>query len=53
MKWKRKGMRKLWVNIPDIMYDRLKNHAQKRNVSFTKIVNRALLKYILEEDKYE
>ncbi len=52
-KWKRVGVTKLWVNIPDILYEKLKKYASKRNIKFSKYVNRALLHYIIKESEYE
>lgn len=53
MKWTRKGKKKLWVDIPQELYDQLKNSSQKRNITFTKYINRILMRFILEENKYD
>lgn len=52
-KWSRKGKRKLWVDISEHLYEKLKNNSKKRNITFTKCINRILLRYIIEEEKYE
>lgn len=52
-KWIRKGKKKLWVDIPQDLYDQLQAHAKKRNLKFTKYINRILIRYVIEENKYE
>lgn len=52
-KWIRKGKRKLWVDIPEDLYEQVKLNAKKRNLNFTKYINRILMRYLIEENKYE
>jgi hypothetical protein len=52
-KWIRKGKRKLWVNIPEGLYDQLQLQAKRRNLLFSKYINRALMRYMIEENRYE
>lgn len=49
----RKGKKKLWVDIPHELYDQLKIGCQKRNIKFTQYINRILMRFVLEENKYE
>ncbi len=52
-KWNRKGRKKLWVYISLDLYEELERSANIRNVTFSKYINRALLRYTLEQNKYE
>jgi hypothetical protein len=52
-KWERKGRKKLWVYIGIDLYNQLQADAQLRNMKFTKYINRALLRYTLEQNRYE
>jgi hypothetical protein len=45
-KWTRKG-KKLWVYIPEELYDHLKDDAKKRNMTFTRHIIRILLRHAL------
>lgn len=53
MKKERIGLKKLWVNVSASLYERIKEKSKQRSITFTKYVNRALLRYILDEEKYE
>lgn len=45
--------KKLWVEISPELYEFLKNNAKKRNITFTKYINRVLLRYSIKEESYE
>ncbi len=47
------SLRKLWVNVNKELYEKITQRSQVRNITFTKYVNRALLRYVLDESKYE
>ena len=51
-KWNRKGKKKLWVEIPVDLYDKLIINCEKRNITFTKYINRILLRHTIEENRY-
>jgi len=53
MKKERNGRVKLWVELPKELYERLQRCAEKRNISFTKYINRSLLRSVIEEEKHE
>lgn len=44
--WKRKGKKKLWVYIPEELYDFLIDDAKKRHLTFTKHITRILLRHV-------
>lgn len=46
-------LKKLWVEVNPDLYDLLKSNAIKRNIKFTKYINRALLRYSIKEELYE
>lgn len=48
-KYNRTG-KKLWVEIPHDLYDILNKNAEDRNITFTKYINRILLRYIIKEE---
>ena len=50
---KKRTNKKLWVEIPEDLYNQLQINAKKRNITFTRVVTRALVRYIVEEFKYE
>ena len=45
--------KKLWVEIPQELYETLEYNAKKRNITFTKYINRILLRYSIKEESYE
>lgn len=49
----RKGRKRLNIDIPDMVYDHIKAIVQKRNITLTKYVVRALVRYSLDEARYE
>lgn len=52
----KRNLKKLWVEIPPQLYELLKKNSEKRNITFTKYINRILLRYSLKEefhDNYE
>ncbi len=50
---KRIGRIRLSIDIPERLYERIKELAGKRNVTLTKIVVRALILRLNIEDKYD
>lgn len=46
-------MKQLHIWIPEWTHKKLWQIAKRRNITLTRYVNRALLRYILDEDKYE
>lgn len=52
-KWKRNGTRKLWVDISEDLYEELKKISHKRNIKFTTLINRILIRSVITENKYE
>ena len=46
-------MKRLHVLIPDWTHKKLWKIARLRNITLSRYVNRALLRYILDEQKYE
>lgn len=52
-KWKRNGTRKLWVDVSEELYEELQRIAHKRNIKFTKLINRILIRSVITENKYE
>jgi len=45
--------KRLSVEIPDELHNKLWKMAKKRNITLTKYVTRALLRYMFDEQKYE
>ncbi len=45
--------KKLWVEISPEFYILLQTYAKQRNITFTKYINRALLRYSIKEELYE
>jgi len=45
--------KRLSCNIPKMLYDKLKRRAKSKNITITRYVTRALLRYIIKEDSYE
>lgn len=45
--------KKLWVEVPVELYDGLYKNSKKRNITFTKYINRALLRYLIKEELNE
>jgi len=50
---KTRSLKKLWVEVPPKLYELLEQNAKKRNMIFTKYINRILLRYSLKEEFYE
>ena len=46
-------LKKLWVEITPELYERLKECATNRNITFTKYINRSLLRSLLRDESYE
>lgn len=53
MSWKRKGRKRLQVDIPEDLHASLNVVAKKRNITVTRYVVRALMRFLLEESKYD
>jgi predicted HicB family RNase H-like nuclease len=49
----RKGRKRLWAYIPEQLHAKLQHNAKKKNMSLTKYITRALLRYMLDQEKYE
>lgn len=45
--------KRLACHIPIILHDKLKKIAKKKNITLTRYVIRALLRYSMREDLYE
>ena len=45
--------KKLWVEVQPKLYEFLQMNAKKRNLTFTKYINRALMRYSIKEEFYE
>lgn len=52
-KWKRKGTKKLWVDVPEELYEQLEKDAEKRNLKFSIYVRRILFRSTIVENRYE
>ncbi len=50
---KKRYVKKLWVEIHEELYDKLQECATKRNITFTKYINRSLLRSLLRDESYE
>jgi len=46
-------MKRLSINLSDDLHKQLWKMAKRRNITLTRYVTRALLRYMLEEQKYE
>ncbi len=46
-------LKKLWVEIAPELYALLEDNAKKRNIKFTKYINRILLRYSIKEEWHE
>ena len=46
-------MKRLHVLIPKAIHEKLWKIAKQRNITLSRYVNRALLRYILNEEKYD
>lgn len=53
MKNVKRSVKKLWVEIHKDLYERLQQCATKRNVTFTKYINRSLLRSLLRDESHE
>lgn len=51
--WKRQGRHRISMDLMNDLYRRVLKHAEKRNVTVTKWISRAILKELIEEEKYE
>lgn len=50
---KRIGRSRISLDVPKDIYTRIKRAADKRNVTITRIIIRALLVQLYEEEKYD
>ncbi len=53
MSWKRNGRKRLQIDIPEDLHVSLNLVAKKRNITVTRYVVRALIRFLLEESKYD
>lgn len=51
--WKRIGRHRLSVDLVDSLYQKVKRHSQKRNITVTKWLSRAIVKALIEEEKFD
>jgi hypothetical protein len=49
----RKPRKRLWAYIPEDLHKKLRHNAQKKNITLTRYITRALLRYTLDQEKYE
>lgn len=50
---RRPGRKRLAIDIPDKLHEVLSGIAQSRNITLTRYVIRALIRYSINETKYE
>jgi hypothetical protein len=53
MNIKKPWRRRLSVDIPITLYDKIKTRAGRRHLLLTRYITRALFRYLMEESKYE
>lgn len=49
----KRSVKKLWVEVHEELYDKLQQLAKKRNITFTKYINRSLLRSLLRDELHE
>lgn len=53
VKKRKTRLKKLWVEISPELLEKLKECAHKRNITFTKYINRSLWRSLVREESYE
>lgn len=51
--WRRAHRRRITLDIPETIYQRMAKQIEKRNITLTKWVTRAIIKEVIQEESYD